>query len=182
MLLLLSVVLGILAGMLKKGKLSRLVRLKLLWLSILSFAATAILSLFPQAAPVPKALLLCLSYLCVFAFCFANRRFAAGSALFGLGSLCNFTVISANGFRMPVAESALEFYPDMTAEAVLERSADYFVAVGGQAKLLFLGDIICVPLPYFGGFISVGDIILAIGMFILILSSMTRSEGEKTSR
>lgn len=174
MLLLLSVILGLVAGWLKKGRFINLTSLRLLWLPVLSFAITPIVSYFPDIPSFPKAALIVFSYSCIFVFIYANRRFKLGSGFLGLGSLCNFVVIASNGFRMPVSESALTYYSGMTAEAVLERNADYFIAVGGNAKLLILGDVICIPLPVIGGFISMGDIILSIGMFLLIFFSMTQ--------
>lgn len=179
MLLLISVVLGILAGALKKGRLIRLAGLEALWLPIISFAATPVLARFPQMGDGLRGALICVSYLCIFIFTWKNRRFLWGAVLLALGSLCNLLVIALNGFKMPVTEAALDFYPGMTAQAVLETRADYFIAVDGQARLLFLGDVIPVPLPYVGGFISAGDIVLAMGMFFLIFSCMTRPDEDE---
>lgn len=176
MLLLISVVLGILAGAFKKGRLARLGELRFVWLPIIAFAAAQLISIFPQAETAIRAAPLCVSYLCVLAFTWLNRRYLAGSLITALGSLCNFLVIALNGFRMPVSESALDYYPGMTAQAVLDTRPDYFIALDGDARLLFLGDVVLVPLPGIGGFISVGDILLALGVGILIYTCMTRPE------
>ncbi len=181
MLLLLSVILGLVFGLLKKGRLEKLVALRGLWLPILSFFATALIGYLPEINLLPKIILTCFSYLCIITFALINLRGSIFSCLLiGLGSLCNFVVIAVNSFRMPISESALIYYSQMTAEAVLETRADYFVAVDGRAKLMFLGDIICVPIPGIGGYISVGDILLAIGVLFLIYRSMTRTQPSVT--
>ncbi len=177
MLLLLSVILGLVFGLIKKGRLEKLVALRGLWLPILSFLATAVIGYLPEINLLPKIILTCFSYLCVIIFALINLRGSLLSCLLiGLGSLCNFVVIAVNSFRMPISEGALAYYSQMTAEAVLETRADYFVAVDGRANLLFLGDIICVPITGIGGYISLGDILLAFGVLFLIYFSMTRTQ------
>lgn len=178
MLILMAVVFGVAAGLLKRGSLVNLVELRLLWLAIPSFAAATLVSQLPGIALFPKAALLCLSYFSLIAFAAANRRYVWGSLLFALGALSNFTVIAANSFRMPISPAALEIYPNMSAEAVIEQSAGYFVALENNANLLLLGDVIYVPLPLIGGFVSAGDIILMLGMFLLIFSCMTAGKRE----
>lgn len=94
--------------------------------------------------------------------------------LLGLGTLCNYLVIAANSFRMPISVKALSVYSTMTPEAVIAQRADYFVATDG-ANFLFLGDIIYMPINVLGGFMSVGDILLAAGMFLLIVQVMVKT-------
>jgi len=172
MLLLMFVILGIVAGVLAKGKFSGLIELRGLWFPIIAFAASSVPGYAPGISLLPKAAIISLSYFCSLAFVVLNRHYFAAAVLSGLGIISNYIVIAANGFRMPISEYALVYYPDMTAKAVLESRADYFVAVNGEAELLILGDVICVPVPYLGGFISVGDVFLAVGVFILIISAM----------
>lgn len=178
MLLLIFVILGVGTGVLAKGKFSGLVELRGLWLPIVALAASAALGSFPNISLLPKAIIISLSYFCNLVFFVLNRHYIVATILSGIGTLSNFIVIAANSFRMPISEYALIYYPDMTAEAVLESRADYFIAVGGEANLLILGDVICVPIPYLGGFISVGDIFLTLGIFVLIVTAMTGAKKE----
>lgn len=173
MLLLIFVILGIGIGLLVKGKLSGLIELHGLWFPIIALAASAVPGYWHTIPLFPKAVIISFSYFCNLAFIILNRRYFLAATLSGLGTICNFIVIAANGFRMPISEYALIYYPGMTAEAVLESRANYFIAVNGKAELLILGDVICVPIPYLGGFISVGDVFLALGIFVLIIAAMT---------
>lgn len=172
MLLMIFVVLGIGTGILTKGKFAGLVELKGLWFPIIALVASAVMGYAPDISLFPKMAITSLSYFCNFAFIILNRNYFLAAIFSGIGILSNFIVIAANSFRMPISEYALVYYPDMTAQAVLESRADYFVAVNGEAKFLILGDVICVPVSYLGGFISVGDVFLAVGIFILIVAAM----------
>lgn len=177
MLLLLCVVLGVIAGWLNGGKLSGLVRLKGLYLPIVSFILASLPGYLSEIY-VLKALSLSFSYYCILSFALLNRRYLLSCVLIGLGTISNFAVIAANRFRMPVSEYALDFYPTMTAEDVLATHADYFIAVNNDANLLILGDVICIPVPYIGGFISIGDVFLALGVFLLVLAVMSFSKAQ----
>ena len=43
---------------------------------------------------------------------------------------------------------------------------------GGRTRLLLLGDIFYCPIPFFQGFASVGDILLALGLFFGLMAVM----------
>lgn len=182
MILLLCIVLGIAAGYLAKGRISGVLELKLLWLPIAAFALSAVPSYIAGVPLFIRAVLLTGSYGACLAFLVMNREYLLGAVLAMAGTICNYLVIAANGFKMPISEYALSYYPGLTAEAVLEKRSDYFVAVGGEAKMLILGDVICIPIPGIGGFLSVGDVFLALGLMVMIISAMTRADaGEKES-
>lgn len=176
MLLFICVILGVAAGLLNKGKFSGIVELKGLYMPIAALVASSIPAYYSGIAYAPKAVLITFSYFCVLAFALLNRRYFLASVLSGLGALSNFLVIASNSFRMPISEYALVYYPDITAEKVVASHSDYFIAVNGDANMLILGDVICVPIPYFGGFISVGDVFLAVGMFVLIFAAMASAK------
>lgn len=63
---------------------------------------------------------------------------------------------------MPEAQKTLEM---IRAGEILD-----YVIVGWDAPLLFLGDVI--RLPFLPGLASVGDLVLAAGVFLLILEIM----------
>lgn len=176
MLLLISVILGVAAGLINKGKLSGLVGLRGLVLPIFAFAVSSVPAYWPGIPFALKAVLLSASYFCVLAFTVLNRRYILAAFLTGAGTLCNFAVIAANSFRMPISEYALIYYPNLTAEQVVAKRADYFIAVNGDANLLILGDVICVKLPYLGGFVSVGDVFLAVGILVLVFCAMSSAK------
>lgn len=172
MLLFVGVVAGIVVGLLLKGNIIRLCALHMLWLPIITLAAGFAVRSMPEMTFWLKAVVITFSYLCIFAFIIANRKYIAASVFLCLGSLSNFIVIVANGFRMPISAKALLVYSGMTAQAVEASRADYFVATDG-ARLINLGDMIYFPIPVLKGFLSVGDILLSVGMFLLIIFVMT---------
>lgn len=176
MLLLIFVILGVFAALLNKGKLSGLAGLKGMHLPIAALVVSSIPGFFPGIAYMLKAVLLSFSYYCILAFAVLNRRFLLPSLLTGIGTLSNFIVIAANKFRMPVSEYALVYYPELTPEAVLAAHGDYFIAVNNEANLMILADVICIPIPHIGGFISVGDVFLAVGVSLLIFAAMSSAK------
>lgn len=171
MLLFLSIVLGLIVGFIRKGNIFELNSLRCLWIVILPFAATLLIKFYPEISYLLKAIVTTLSYLCVILFAIANRKQKVAAAFIGIGTLSNYLVIALNSFRMPISIRALSVYPTMAAEAVLSQRADYFVATDG-ANLMFLADVIYMPTKLLGGFLSIGDIVLAIGMFLLIVQVM----------
>ncbi len=171
MLLFVSVIVGLLVGALLKGDLIRLCALRWLWLPIITLAASTAIRMIPDMTFWLKAAVITFSYLCIFIFVIANRKYIVPSFLLGLGSLSNFLVIAVNNFRMPVSVNALSVYSNISAQAVSTQRADYFIASKG-AELLFLGDMIYIPIPVLKGFLSVGDILISVGMFLLILFVM----------
>ena len=171
MLLFVSIIVGLIVGVSIKGSFIRLCALRALWLPIITLAASSVIRYFPDMSFWIKAAVLTFSYACIIMFVFANRRYITPSIFLALGSVSNFLVIAMNSFRMPVSAKALAVYSDMTAQAVIAQRSDYFIASNG-AGLLFLGDVIYIPIPILKGFLSIGDILISIGMFLLILFVM----------
>lgn len=179
MLLLIFVILGIFAALLNKGKLSGLAALKGMHLPIAALAVASIPGVFPSIANILKAVLLSSSYYCLLSFAVLNRQFLLPSVLTGIGTLSNFIVIAANRFRMPISEYALVYYPDLTPQAVLAARGDYFIALNNEANLMIFADVICVPIPHIGGFVSVGDVILAVGVSLLTFAAISSAKPKK---
>ena len=178
MLLFLSIIIGLLVGIVRKGNIFRLGYLQLVWIAILPLVAVVLYKYYPGIPFWAKVVTTSISYLCVMMFVIANRKYTFAAAFMGLGTLCNYLVIAINSFRMPISARALLIYPTMTAEAVFSQRADYFVATDG-AKLMFLGDVFYMPIKFLEGFFSVGDVILAIGMFFLIVQVMGKNKVER---
>lgn len=171
MLLFVSVAAGLVVGVSLKGNVIRLCALRMLWLPIITVAAGSVVRLMPDMSFWIKAAAITFSYICIFVFLILNRKYLISAILLGLGSLSNFLVIVFNGFRMPVSDKVLSVYSGITAQAVTAKRADYFVASDG-ARLIFLGDMIYIPIPILKGFLSAGDIFISIGMFLLIIFVM----------
>lgn len=179
MLLLIGLIIGLAVGALRGGSLFRLGTLRGLWFAIASLVLDPVLHAVPDLALWPKGLLTTACYLCILLFVLANRRYRTAAVLLGGGTLCNYAVRAANAFRMPVSARALEVYTGLTAQEVLSKRADYFIADSGT-RLLPLGDVIYLPVPGVGGFASFGDILLAAGVCLLVIAAMGKKKKEST--
>lgn len=91
-----------------------------------------------------------------------------------VGSILNFLPILLNNGRMPVSTKALKFSNLYTQLALLEEGRILTHAlVDKSTKLTFLADIIPIPKPYpLPKIISFGDILIALGLFVLIQTYM----------
>lgn len=122
------------------------------------------------------AVMLTLSYALCFVFVALNREYKWFASLFAAGAALNFAVIALNGFYMPVsaaASSAAGVVEIPQSAAVAYRLAD------GGTRLGFLGDVIYIPAPLIGGFASVGDILMAAGVFALFQRIMGASRARR---
>lgn len=139
----------------------RLQRLQIKWLPILVLALVA-----RAAAPLaPFALALyVVGILFTATFAAANWRLP-GAPLIALGSLLNLVVIVANG-AMPVDVQAL------TAAGGQSPTDALHEALGDESVLPVLADIIIVP--FIRAAYSVGDVVIAIGGFLLPFVTLTR--------
>jgi len=117
-----------------------------------------------------------LSYLLLLVAIWHSRNIR-GMKIIGLGVLINFIVILSNGGRMPVSVDALlkTGLDDMLPLLKCKSYAIHTILVP-SSRLKFLSDIIPLPPPYpRPRVLNIGDIIMAIGVFILIQHGMRRN-------
>lgn len=120
----------------------------------------------------------------VFLVIWFNRRYL-GLWFIGLGTLLNALVMMFNGGRMPVDISLLgnEAYMSEALELILKGADNKHVAIDSTTKIPFLADI--HSLPGFLGLgmplISIGDIIIAAGLFFLCLQFVLNPKKSKKS-
>ena len=114
----------------------------------------------------------CLEYALLGVFIWQNRKLR-GVKLLGLATLTNFIVMLANGFRMPVTPLIYE-YPALASfvERIQAGELPEYVLVDWNAPLWFLGDTI----PIFGGLASIGDLLMAVGILVIIVGLMKSPE------
>lgn len=108
----------------------------------------------------------------IFLVIWFNRRYV-GLWFIGMGALLNALVMMFNGGRMPVDVSLLgdEAYLAETVDLLLNGLDNKHVAIDSFTKIPILADIVSVP-GFLGlgmPLISIGDIIVAIGLFVLCL-------------
>ena len=171
----LAVLLSLLVGFTRHGSLKALARLPLqhLDLAIAGFALQAV-PFAARALGFPSGnwsdILLAVSYLPLLSFCAFNLHLVSGRWLFA-GVLANGVVVAANGGQMPVIVwGSLPAEARGLQAAVIDADLRHQFA-GSGVKLPWLGDwmyIPGVPTPIF----SLGDLLLAIGIFLLIQEGM----------
>ncbi len=174
------VVFAVLIGLLRGGKLGRLLALplqRLEWIFIALFLQYAVS--FSAAFNLPfleryANYILGASYLILLIGIWFNRNLPAIRVI-AIGVLLNSVVIIANGGRMPVS-----------AEALTKAGLEYSIPLLEQGNYLkhtlltsktafpFLADVIPLPPPYYPGgkVISFGDIVLNLGIFTLVQRTM----------
>jgi MFS family permease len=178
-----AIILALVIGALAGGGLPRLADLKLRWIWVLGLAlALRLLAGGAREAGVadelPVGLLYIGAYLAIFAWLWGNWR-VPGLQIASVGIAANGLAVMINGGQMPIWAGAYQaagftaadiagdqFHYILTADTVAG-----FVAAGG-----LFGDVVPIPVPFIRDVVSIGDVILALGIFWAIVYSMTRPE------
>ena len=178
-----AIVLALLVGALAGGGLPRLAQLRLRWLWLLGLALA--LRLFAYLSPdwgiadqLPLGAIFIGAYILIFAWLWGNWH-VPGLQVAAVGIGLNTLAVFFNAGRMPVWTGALSasgltpaelgndpFHFLMSAISVAD-----FVRRGG-----IFGDVVPFPVPLIRDVVSIGDLLLAMGIFWAIVSSMTRPE------
>jgi len=108
----------------------------------------------------------------------------AGARVAFVGVMLNLAVIFANGGKMPVSA-------DAAAAVGMPASRIAFLAAGRSlthrllrpdTKLAWLGDVLYLPKPVAQSpLFSLGDVVLAVGLFLLVQGAMAAGRVEKPS-
>ncbi|MGB9862167.1 MAG: DUF5317 domain-containing protein [Candidatus Bipolaricaulaceae bacterium] len=177
--LLWAVLLGLLAGYFRRGRLSHLAALRLHGFWLLLPPLLIQILIFPLGGRGPilsfgTPYWHIVSYLFLLAFVFLNRGYPE-ILLMGLGLFLNFLAIVANGGYMPASAEALRKAGlESVAQGLAEgtRSGNT-VLMGPKTHLNFLGDWLYLPawFPLSSAF-SVGDVILGFGAALLLARRM----------
>jgi hypothetical protein len=168
MLIAFAIIVGFLLAWLRGARLSVLadLRVRAVWLVFVALAIQ--LSIFTPISPaVPAALEVSLhlaSYALLLLFVLANIRLP-GLVVAAVGFACNLVAISSNGGRMPVSESSWK----ASGAAVPAAGTDGNVVLSdSDTRLWWLGDIVPLPLGPLANTVSVGDLLLLIGVTTLV--------------
>jgi tRNA (adenine22-N1)-methyltransferase len=190
MLLIVFFIAGLLIGMFRRGGLSGLVRIRGLWLILVSVAAERSLTYLPLCAPQLFPAWTAAFQLARFAplllFALLNVK-DWRMCLAGLGIALNFAVIAANGWRMPVSWDApavqgLAGYASRVQAGAVP--AYMLMDVYAGANLWFLSDIIPLNfIPSFPlGYMSAGDLLLSVGLMLAVQHGMAKYSIGKHAR
>lgn len=179
--LLWAVLLGLILGYLRRGRLANLAALRLRGLWLLLPPLLLQLLIFPLGGHGPlltwgTPYWHILSYLFLLFFVFLNRGYPE-ILLMGLGLFLNFLAIAANGGYMPASAEALRRAGLESVAQGLEtgtRSGNT-VLMSSSTRLNFLGDWLYLPAWFLlSSSFSVGDVILGLGAALLLARRMVR--------
>lgn len=84
-----------------------------------------------------------------------------------LGAFCNFLVIVANDGQMPVNLELLRQQGRELLANRIQKGAYRHIPLGPQTRLPFLADVIPLPHPF--SVPSIGDLLVATGLFLLVI-------------
>ncbi len=172
-----TLIVAIIVALLRKGSFSRLAEFELNRLPFLLISAGLQFLLHALGARgwmvEYAALIHGLSYVALLWMMLGNLQLR-GMSLLTAGTILNFLVIAANGGRMPVWARGLELTGQEDMLLLLSADQSLTHQLMGDATVLgFLGDTLILPPPYpLPQVISIGDVIMALGLFILIQAAM----------
>lgn len=177
-----GIIIGIVTGYLRGGRLRRLANLNLKAYYLLFIAVVIEITLNYVLINHNDIILeaysliaVVIQYLLIFVFVGLNLN-KPYTWLIGTGVLLNFIVIVANFGAMPVSSQILSLASPSKKMTLLGEGKFYtYKLVESGVLLWFLGDIIRISFPL-RHFISIGDILLSVGVLLLIQKSMTEPE------
>jgi hypothetical protein len=181
MLRLVIIVLVIVVALLRGGSLRNLAALQLRWLPLVIagfMLQLLIFTPFARSALVASATvpIYVLSMLLLVIWVAANWRIP-GMALIAIGLALNVIAIAANGGHMPVSPESARFAGTIGNYASEDRSvANNSIATQDNVRFWLLTDIIAIPKQVpFANVISIGDVLLTIGVGSLCYRTIRRA-------
>jgi hypothetical protein len=174
-----GIIISFIVGLFRKGNLRAFSQLNLKWGWVFPLLLIVQLTVFmlqnnSEFLGQLSGSIYILVYIIGLLFLFINRK-NPGFILIFIGVFLNFLVMGVNGGRMPVSvESAAVLDPGYI-EALKESLYAKHTMLTSTTHLGFLGDVIPISDPYpRTQIISIGDIIMNIGIFIFIQYIMVR--------
>jgi hypothetical protein len=170
LLLIVSALLGLLAGLVTGGRLRHLLARRLRWplVVIAAFVVKELLIRTPLAAWPGAPALFALSLVALIAWVVWHRDELPGIWLVAAGIALNLAVVVANGGHMLVAPAAAHLGPHQLGQQGVW--AQYAV-MGPGTRLDWLGDWILIPRPVgrvFPEAYSPGDVVSAAGLAVVL--------------
>ncbi|MCM3693250.1 DUF5317 domain-containing protein [Neobacillus niacini] len=181
-----GIIISIIVGLFRKGNLRAFSQLNLKWGWVFPLLLLVQLTVFmlqnnSEFLGQLSGSIYILVYMIGLLFLFLNRK-NPGFILIFIGVFLNFLVMGVNGGRMPVSVESAAVLDPSYIEALKESLYAKHTMLTSTTHLGFLGDVIPISDPYpRTQIISIGDIIMNIGIFIFIQYIMVRHPLAKKS-
>ncbi len=175
-----AIILSILIGRLRGGRLSRFADIefhKIGWI-LVSFAIRFGLAWAATRVEIPRsvAAMVHVSAYLMIIYAVARNTHLRGMWLVGLGTALNLAVVAANGGRMPILDAGLRRagLDALPSYEMIGSGASYtHFLIDSSTHIPFLGDVLCIPKPFWPPTVfSAGDVVVMLGAFILVQSVM----------
>lgn len=176
-----AVIIGLLIGLLRGGRMANLAKVHLKGGVILFALLILQLSMvfwgrFEWIIPYRTHIAFGLSLLI---FLVASISLSKSTAyLLPLGALLNLLAMSFNAFKMPVLlpSSGSPYYQTLKSAITSGEIFNYMLFQDAHPWLRFLGKVIPLPEWYYGlGVLSIGDVLIAIGLILFIQFEMNNT-------
>jgi MFS family permease len=176
-----TIVLALVVGALAGGGLPRLADLRLRWLWVLGLAlavrfAATLLRLGDIGPDLPLGAAFVASYGLIFVWLWGNWR-VPGLQIAAVGIGLNTLAVVLNGGQMPIWTAAFTA-AGFTSDALAHHPFHFLLSAGSVAEFVrqggIFGDVLPIPIPLIRDVVSIGDTLLAVGIFWAIVYSMTR--------
>ncbi len=177
------IIISIIIGLLRNGKLSSLSQISLKRIELIVLACLIQAGLIFLGSKKVKFVFDYSSYMIIFSYIvlllavWYNKELK-GMKIIALGIIFNFIVIVANGGNMPVLLSSL-YKAGLNDFALVLKEGTYVTHTLITEKTLFgfLADVIPLPSPFPDpSVVSVGDFLMFYGVFSLIQNAMVKKE------
>ena len=177
-----AIVLALIVGALAGGSFPRLGELKLRWSWLLAAALGLRLLVVVSeetgfADALPAGWFYVGAYLLIFVWLCGNWR-VPGLQIASVGIGANMLAVLINGGQMPIWSAAF-FSAGFTEADILNDPFHFLLRTDTVAGFVgsggLFGDVVPIPIPYIRDVVSIGDVLLAIGIFWAIVYSMTRA-------
>ncbi|MEH7247099.1 DUF5317 domain-containing protein [Neobacillus niacini] len=181
-----GILISFIVGILRKGNLRAFSQLKLKWGWVFPLLLVVQLAVFmlqndSELLGQLSGSIYIVVYIIGLLFLFLNRE-NPGFILIFIGVFLNFLVMVLNGGRMPVSVEAAAVLDPGYIEALQESLYAKHTALTSSTHLGLLGDVIPISDPYpRTQIISIGDIIMNIGIFFFIQYLMVKHPLAKKS-
>jgi len=182
MLYLILIILSVIIGLLRGGELEKLyhISIKGTYFFAVALLLRGIIWFFGKMDFYPfyeySPFIIIISYILLIISSFQNINFS-GFRYITLGVLMNSFVIFVNGGKMPVLVTQ-QFGENISGKVLFGQGQNIIYSLTDKETLFtFLGDVLTLPKLFPGNsIISVGDVMIYIGIFILIQKVMLKEE------